>query len=163
MKPGIQRSDARQVFRVVPSSNECCRPRLKKPDRSSAGSAWAPAADRRLRSLNCLCPRRGFGLAQRMMGSVCAGAMGSVRTRHFSCKSFMLWRALARFCARLGSVCAGAVGSFRTDRWLRSARAQWVRFAVDGSRVMASCSDEVWLDFAQRLWHQFLTCFGFTF
>ncbi len=48
-------------------------------------------------------------------------------------------------------------------RWVRSARVQWVPFAVAFSRLMASCSGEPRLDFAQRLWHQFLTSLGITF
>ncbi len=45
-------------------------------------------------------------------------------------------------------------------QWVRSARARWVRFAVDGSPFRDSCSGDLCLDFAQRLWHQFLTRLG---
>ncbi len=48
-------------------------------------------------------------------------------------------------------------------QWVRFAQAQWVRFAVDVSPFLDSCYREPWRDFAQRLWHQFLTRFGFTF
>ncbi len=92
-----------------------------------------------------------------------AGSPASFRWAGFGSVRRGLSQGRLRFFRALGSVRAGCWVRFARAQWVRFARAQWVRFAVDGSHLLASYYGEPWLDFAQRLWHQFLTSLGITF